>query len=1116
MRDAATSTRTCSSPSATVSPSHLPDQSVDVVVSFETIEHHDQHEAMLREMKRVLGPGGTLIISSPDKHEYSDVPGYRNPFHVRELYRNEFEDLLGAYFRHVSLAGQRIKAGSLIWPIEADDSRSFSGYEAGEATGDVRPIGAPLYLIAAASDEPTPPLPAGLLDGGAFVWSTDHVNAFQSAETHYQTHFRQLSDARAQAEAHAAATQDALAASQERLSELELSVAEADRQRRRPSSTMTSAWRRQARSTTAAAEAIKRPRGRERDRQASELDTLGRERIRLATELRVMESSHSWRMTAPFRSLRRAMQRAAAAACDVPPGRPRHVSGTPAVRADPAQDQERALPHLPVPLPPNQHLPRLGGLPPDERAAAGGGPLSPAVRPHADGSLPAWFYADAENEYVPIAQSADVDTRIKAIAFYLPQFHPIPENDRWWGKGFTEWTNVSRGKPQFAGHYQPHLPGELGFYDLRIPRRAAPADRAGEDVRAVRVLLSLSTGSAAERLLRQPLDQLLANPDMDFPFCLCWANENWTRRWDGQESEILIGQQHSPADDLAFIQDIEPVLRDPRYIRVDGRPAAGGLPAGPAARRPRHGGALAQLLPREWHRRSVSQSAPTRSTGSIPDSSGSTRRWSLRRTTLVRRRRPRASPRLNPEFQGTIYDYQYLVEHSRTYQAPASSVLFRSVTPMWDNEARQPGRGTVFAHSSPARYREMLENACGYTEQQFEPERRFVFINAWNEWAEGAHLEPDRRYGYAYLQATADALRRFPAAGHRTPIVVVSHDAHFHGAQLLALTLVRTLSERLGYDVEILLCGSGPLRAELERYGRVHDFFSPESTPTVRRTIIHELYASGARIALCNTSVVGSTVELLAEAGFAVVSMIHELPGAHQATWSRELYFVDRPGSGPRGVSGASRSRPLRGADGPAPDAGSGEAAGSAGPESFQRSTRARPGSCCATSSEPVRIRPSPSAWATPIAGRAWTCSSKPDIALLTTIPDLLMVWVGYADAETLAAAEARITETGSGDHFLFPGQVEEPDVFFAGADVYLMTSREDPFPLVVLHALDAEHPGDWLRGRGRLRRAAEPRVRHSRAVSRRGRDGGRGQPGADPARRARAAGGDRTRDHRS
>ena len=202
----------------------LLDRSVDVVVSFETIEHHDQHSAMLREMKRVLRPGGTLVISSPEKHEYSDAPDYHNPFHVRELYRHEFEDLLGAHFRHVSLGGQRIKAGSLVWPIDAVDNRSFAGYEAGEAIGDVRPIGAPLYLIAAASDEPMPALPAGLLDGGTFLWASDHVNAFQSRETQHQSELQQLNE-------NDVATRAALAASAARVSELESSLTAVESQR---------------------------------------------------------------------------------------------------------------------------------------------------------------------------------------------------------------------------------------------------------------------------------------------------------------------------------------------------------------------------------------------------------------------------------------------------------------------------------------------------------------------------------------------------------------------------------------------------------------------------------------------------------------------------------------------------------------------------------------------------------------------------------------------------------------------------------------------------------------------------------------------------------------------
>jgi lipopolysaccharide biosynthesis protein len=385
--------------------------------------------------------------------------------------------------------------------------------------------------------------------------------------------------------------------------------------------------------------------------------------------------------------------------------------------------------------------------------------------------------------YVPdTAAALPAELPARVIAFYLPQFHPIPENDQAWGTGFTEWTNVTRALPQVEGHVQPRLPGELGFYDLRIP---------AVQERQVRLAKEYGIGGfcfhfywfAGKRLLEAPLRQYVDNPECDLPFCLCWANENWTRRWDGSEDDVLVAQQHSPADDLAFIDHVSGYFRDSRYIRVDGkpllvvyRPALLPDPRATAERwrercRETGIGELHLVLtnsfegsdPREVGFDALVEFPPNKTRPPII-------------TDDVRH--------LNPGFSGIVHDWRPLVKRSRDYGEAPDYPLFRGVNPGWDNEPRKPGRSTLFLHASPRGYEEWLSNALRDTVRRFpSADHRLVFLNAWNEWAEGAYMEPDARLGYAYLAANRRALRRVAdeiagtgrAPDAQAPICVVIH-----------------------------------------------------------------------------------------------------------------------------------------------------------------------------------------------------------------------------------------------------------------------------------------------------------------------------------------------------
>jgi lipopolysaccharide biosynthesis protein len=348
--------------------------------------------------------------------------------------------------------------------------------------------------------------------------------------------------------------------------------------------------------------------------------------------------------------------------------------------------------------------------------------------------------------------------RVRAIAFYLPQFHPIPENDRWWGKGFTEWRSVAKARPNFLGHYQPRLPADLGFYDLRVPevleQQAELAKRYG-----IYGFCFYYYWFGGKRLLELPLERLLETGRPDIPFCVCWANENWTRRWDGRESDILIAQRHSEEDDAAVIRDLARCLRHPNYIRVNGKPLLLVYRVGlfPDIKR-------STETWRGWCRNAgigeiylaLVQSFDQARKQENPSACGFDSAVEFPPHEMSA---PVDHPEviLNPSFKGHINDYREIVLQYLRKQHP-DYIQFRGVMPSWDNTARRQDDSVIFAHTSPGHYQAWLEAIVQRTKEQYFGDERLVFVNAWNEWAEGTYLEPDKQYGHGYLEATRNAL----------------------------------------------------------------------------------------------------------------------------------------------------------------------------------------------------------------------------------------------------------------------------------------------------------------------------------------------------------------------
>jgi hypothetical protein len=364
------------------------------------------------------------------------------------------------------------------------------------------------------------------------------------------------------------------------------------------------------------------------------------------------------------------------------------------------------------------------------------------------------------------------EKKARLIAFYLPQYHPIPENNEWWGKGFTEWTNSSKARPMFKGHYQPHVPADLGYYDLRLPEmRMAQAEMAKTYGIEGFCYWHYWFGNG-KRLLELPFNEVLKSGKPDFPFCLAWANQTWSGIWHGCPNKILIEQKYpGEADYEAHFYSLLDAFFDKRYIKIDDKPVfmlqdvnkfldhkifaeCWNKLAIRAGFKGMHlmGNTFPSWTPSEhgfdanvnnsflYAEKQISKKFRYRVTKLVEDLTGVDIYYSYGRIFN----------------KPTIYSYEEFIKYM-DIPLREDIVQYPCIYPNWDNTPRSGHRGFVLRDSTPELFRTHLKKAIAKVSYR-DYDKRFVFIKSWNEWAEGNHLEPDLKYGKAYLEVIRQEL----------------------------------------------------------------------------------------------------------------------------------------------------------------------------------------------------------------------------------------------------------------------------------------------------------------------------------------------------------------------
>lgn len=351
----------------------------------------------------------------------------------------------------------------------------------------------------------------------------------------------------------------------------------------------------------------------------------------------------------------------------------------------------------------------------------------------------------------------------RIVAIHLPQFYPFPENDKWWGKGFTEWRNVTMAKPRFRGHYQPHIPSDLGFYDLRLDECRMEQEKLAKAY-GVYGFCYYHYWFNGKLIMEKPVEAKLANPKEDLPFMMCWANVSWARNWEGGNNIILMEQKYSMEDDIAHFNYLLPYFKDPRYIRVDKKPifAIHSTDLIPDVEEriqlwkkmaKANGFELyfCRFEPNEKVGKQYMTSSMDASIEFQPFNMKDYRHKHQWLKLLIRKYITKK------EFV-SLFSYSSYVNYQCKRDYESNYKVYPSLFPGWDNASRRVNRPFMaFKNSTPALFKKWLSHIYK-TFKPYSKDENFVFINAWNEWAEGCHLEPDMKYGLQYLEAIKEVV----------------------------------------------------------------------------------------------------------------------------------------------------------------------------------------------------------------------------------------------------------------------------------------------------------------------------------------------------------------------